>query len=85
MERLASAEQATTAADSSSGDNGASAGRRHSAQPVVILCGDFNDSPSSTACQVQSLACNFRITPLLALLAITCNVGAGMVVLPKRL
>ncbi|CAL8468539.1 g8079 [Coccomyxa elongata] len=52
MERLASAEQATTAADSSSGDNGASAGSRHSAQPVVILCGDFNDSPSSAACQV---------------------------------
>ena len=28
----------------------------HDAKPLLILCGDFNDSPSSPACQARHLA-----------------------------
>ena len=45
MERLAAAEAASSAAQRNG--NGASVHR-----PVVILCGDFNDVPTSAACRV---------------------------------
>lgn len=50
MERLASAHQAASSSDSNS-ENSGSAGLSRRNTPVVVLCGDFNDSPSSSACQ----------------------------------
>ena len=47
MERLADAEAACSAAQLNG--NGAGAHR-----PAVVLCGDFNDLPTSAACRVRA-------------------------------
>lgn len=68
MERLsAAAEQATRSASGGAAEPSRAEGngsQPHStddgnaaARPLVVLCGDFNDSPSSAACQVSFLSC----------------------------
>ncbi|EIE22477.1 DNase I-like protein [Coccomyxa subellipsoidea C-169] len=51
MERLASAHQAASSNECNP-ENGSSTEPDRQKTPVVILCGDFNDSPTSSACQV---------------------------------
>jgi endonuclease/exonuclease/phosphatase family metal-dependent hydrolase len=49
MSRLSAAAAGISNSEASNGANGAADGG-----PLVILCGDFNDSPSSSACQVHA-------------------------------
>lgn len=48
MSRLSAAAAGISSSKASNGANGAA-----ERGPLVILCGDFNDSPSSSACQVH--------------------------------
>ena len=52
MERLGSAHQAASSNECNP-ENGSSTEPDRQKTPVVILCGDFNDSPTSSACQVR--------------------------------
>jgi endonuclease/exonuclease/phosphatase family metal-dependent hydrolase len=55
MERLLAAAQAAMSSqepDQASASNGAESGDAQALRPLVVLCGDFNDSPGSAACQV---------------------------------